>query len=75
MPSASRSLVGCCTSHANSPEDGPDLILQANGRYAHKRSHIEAAHKRSLETTVEELIFAPRGGTACIGFTGDGIQA
>lgn len=23
-------------------EDGPDLVLQATGRYAHKRSHIEA---------------------------------
>lgn len=22
------------------PEDGPDLVLQANGRYAHKRSHV-----------------------------------
>lgn len=23
-------------------EDGPDLVLQANGRYAHKRSHVKA---------------------------------
>lgn len=22
------------------PEEGPDLVLQANGRYAHKRSHV-----------------------------------
>ncbi len=24
------------------PEDGPDLVLQANGRYAHRRSHAQA---------------------------------
>jgi predicted TPR repeat methyltransferase len=24
------------------PEDGPDLLLQASGRYAHRRSHVRA---------------------------------
>lgn len=45
------------------PEDGPDLILQANGRYAHKRSHIEAlCAQAGLETTVEELILRQEAG-------------
>ncbi|MBY0455365.1 MAG: tetratricopeptide repeat protein [Burkholderiaceae bacterium] len=41
------------------PEDGPDLVLQANGRYAHKRSQVlalcQAAGFESVEVEETEL--------------------
>ncbi len=35
------------------PEDGPDLVLQANGRYAHKRSHVQALCRQAGFEPVE----------------------
>ena len=35
------------------PEDGPDLVLQGHGRYAHKRSHIQALCKQAGFESVE----------------------
>lgn len=39
------------------PEEGPDLVLQANGRYAHKRSHVaRVCREAGFESVdIEEL--------------------
>lgn len=45
------------------PEDGPDMVLQANGRYAHKRSHIEAlCAQAGLNAEVQELVLRREAG-------------
>ena len=45
------------------PEDGPDLVLQASGRYAHKRSHVEAlCAQAGFEIEVEELVLRREAG-------------
>ncbi|AVT03438.1 tetratricopeptide repeat protein [Paracidovorax avenae] len=52
------------------PEDGPDLVLQANGRYAHKRSHAEAVCRAAGFTTVEieDLVLRYEGNEPVQGF-------
>lgn len=42
----------------SAPEDGSDLVLQANGRYAHKASHIEALCQSAgfASVTLEPLV-------------------
>ncbi len=46
------------------PEDGPDLVLQPNGRYAHKRSHVQALCKQVgfEQVEIEELVLRHEGG-------------
>lgn len=52
------------------PEDGPDLVLQASGRYAHKRSHVLAlcrgAGFESVE--IEDLTLRYEGSEPVQGF-------
>lgn len=45
-------------------EDGPDFALQqANGRYTHKRSHIEAMCKQAgFSVSTEEMVLRMEGG-------------
>lgn len=52
------------------PEDGPDLLLQTNGRYAHKRSHIEAlCHSAGFASvTLEDLVLRTEAGVDVHGF-------
>ena len=51
-------------------EAGPDLVLQANGRYAHKRSHIEALCRSAGfdEVAIEEITLRTEGGAPVPGF-------
>lgn len=52
------------------PEDGPDLVLQANGRYAHKRSHVIALCKEAgfEDVLVEDLVLRHEAGEPVNGF-------
>lgn len=52
------------------PEDGPDLVLQANGRYAHKRSHVQALCKQAgfEQVEIEDLTLRYEGGQPVQGF-------
>ena len=52
------------------PEDGPDLVLQANGRYAHKRSHIEALCQQAGfdSIDVQALVLRQEAGQPVPGF-------
>ena len=52
------------------PEDGPDLVLQPNGRYAHKRSHvIELCKQAGFETVeTEDLVIRQEAGESVNGF-------
>ncbi len=40
-------------SFETAPEQGPDMVLQPGGRYAHKRSHVEALFQSAGFATVE----------------------
>lgn len=46
------------------PEDGPDLVLQGNGRYAHKRSHVQAlCQAAGFETVqIDDLVLRYEAG-------------
>ena len=52
------------------PEEGPDLVLQANGRYAHKRSHVqELCRQAGFESVeIEDLVLRYEGGEPVQGF-------
>ena len=52
------------------PEDGPDLVLQANGRYAHKRSHVQALCKQAgfEQAEIGDLTLRHEGGQPVQGF-------
>ena len=51
-------------------ENGPDLVLQANGRYAHKRSHVLALCRAAGfdEVSVEDTTLRTEGGSPVQGF-------
>jgi predicted TPR repeat methyltransferase len=56
IPNALRVLVPggmMVFSFETAPEQGADLVLQPSGRYAHKRSHIEALCKAAGFASVE----------------------
>ena len=52
------------------PEDGPDFVLQANGRYAHKRSHVLALCKEAgfEDVQIEDLVLRHEAGEPVNGF-------
>lgn len=52
------------------PEDGPDLLLQRTGRYAHKRSHIQALCRAAgFEAThLHDVVLRYEGGEPVAGF-------
>ena len=52
------------------PEDGPDLVLQPNGRYAHKRSHVLALCKQAgfEDVQIEDLVLRREMGEPVNGF-------
>ncbi len=52
------------------PEDGPDLVLQASGRYAHKRSHVLALCRQAgfESVTAEDLVLRYEAGEPVQGF-------
>jgi predicted TPR repeat methyltransferase len=67
IPSAHRILKpagDCYFSCEIAPEDGPDLVLQANGRYAHKRSHVQALCSAAgfASVQIEELVLRYEAG-------------
>ncbi|WCM94556.1 tetratricopeptide repeat protein [Acidovorax sp. NCPPB 2350] len=56
VPDAHRLLVAqgdFMFSCETAPEDGPDMVLQPSGRYAHKRSHAQAVCRAAGFQTVE----------------------
>ncbi|RYF01757.1 MAG: tetratricopeptide repeat protein [Comamonadaceae bacterium] len=56
IPNAFRILKGqgdLIFSCETAPQDGADLVLQGNGRYAHKRSHVQALCKAAGFESVE----------------------
>lgn len=59
------------------PEDGPDLVLQANGRYAHKRSHVLALCRQAgfAQVEVEDLTLRYEAGEPVQGFLVMGRKA
>ena len=52
------------------PEDGPDLVLQSNGRYAHKRSHVMALCRDAgfEDVQIEDLVLRYEAGEPVNGF-------
>ncbi|MBF5003773.1 tetratricopeptide repeat protein [Diaphorobacter caeni] len=52
------------------PEDGPDLVLQPSGRYAHKRSHVLALCKQAgfADVQIEDLVLRDEAGGPVNGF-------
>lgn len=52
------------------PENGPDLVLQPNGRYAHKRSHVLALCKEAgfEDVQIEDLVLRREAGEPVNGF-------
>lgn len=57
------------------PEAGPDLVLQATQRYAHKRSHVEELCKQAgLDISIEELILRQEAGQPVSGFVVTAIK-
>ncbi|MPM48483.1 Ubiquinone biosynthesis O-methyltransferase [bioreactor metagenome] len=52
------------------PEDGPDLVLQPNGRYAHKRSHVLALCKEAgfEDVQMEDLVLRYEAGEPVNGY-------
>lgn len=57
-------------SFESAPEQGPDMILQPSGRYAHKRSHVEAVCKSAGFATVEieETVLREENQAPVLGF-------
>ncbi len=51
-------------------EDGPDLVLQGNGRYAHKRSHVQQLCRDAgfQPVEIEDIVLRNEGGTPVNGF-------
>lgn len=73
LPDAQKILVPGGTlvaSFETAPEDGPDLLVQSNGSYAHKRSHVEhvcgAAGFAKIET--EYIVLRLENGAPVNGF-------
>lgn len=51
------------------PEDGPDLVLQATGRYAHRRSHVEAlCQAAGVDVTIEDTVLRHENHAPVHGF-------
>ena len=52
------------------PEDGPDLVLQPNGCYAHKRSHVHALCRQAgfESVEIEDLVLRYEAGEPVQGF-------
>lgn len=51
------------------PEDGPDLVLQATGRYAHRRSHVEAlCQTAGVDVTIEDTVLRHENHAPVHGF-------
>ena len=52
------------------PEEGTDLVLQSNGRYAHKRSHVQALCRQAgfESVEIEDLTLRYEGGEPVQGF-------
>ncbi|WP_313295235.1 methyltransferase domain-containing protein [Diaphorobacter sp.] len=52
------------------PDDGPDLVLQGNGRYQHKRSHIQAlCQQAGFESVeIEDMVLRSETGEPVNGF-------
>jgi len=51
------------------PEDGPDMVLQASHRYAHKRSYVEALCQQSgFSISTKELVLRQEAGEPVQGF-------
>jgi predicted TPR repeat methyltransferase len=59
-------IFSCETADAN----GADLVLQSNGRYAHKRSHVEALCRAAGfdDVAIEETTLRNEGGEPVQGF-------
>ena len=57
-------------SFETAPEQGPDMVLQPAGRYAHKRSHVEAVCQSAGFATVEieETVLREENHTPVPGF-------
>ena len=60
-------LIFSCES---APEDGADLILQNNSRYAHKRSHVQALCQSAgfANVKLEDLVLRSEDGVDVLGF-------
>lgn len=52
------------------PEDGPDLLLQTNGRYAHKRSQVQALCRQAgfESIDIQDLVLRYEAGVPVPGF-------
>ncbi len=52
------------------PEDGPDMVLQTTGRYAHKRSHVQALCEQAgfAQVDIQDVVIRQEGGQAVQGF-------
>ena len=52
------------------PEEGPDLLLQDNGRYAHKRSHVQQLCKQAgfESVQIEDVVIRQEAGQPVQGF-------
>ena len=52
------------------PEDGPDLVLQGSGRYAHKRSHVQQLCRDAgfQPVDIEDMVLRMEGGQPVHGF-------
>ena len=52
------------------PEEGPDLVLQDSGRYAHKRSHVQQLCKQAgfESVQIEDMVIRQEAGQPVQGF-------
>ncbi|QNP49790.1 tetratricopeptide repeat protein [Diaphorobacter aerolatus] len=52
------------------PEDGPDFVLQSTGRYAHKRSYVQALCKQVgfEDVQIEDMVLRNEGDEPVNGF-------
>lgn len=51
------------------PEGGPDLVLQATGRYAHRRSHVETlCQAAGVDVTIEDTVLRHENHAPVHGF-------
>lgn len=57
-------------SFETAPEHGPDLVLQTTGRYAHKRSHVEAQCQSSgfANIEIQDLVLYEENNQPVTGF-------